>query len=275
MLNFNNHNRKFINFQYVYPVLSRRAQGLSIGINLNVNNACNWRCVYCQVDGLIRGTPTDIDLTILEYELDCILQEIFYNNFLIGHIDDKKLQRFNDIALSGNGEPTLSNQFFDVITIIAKLRTKYNYEDQLKNVKTILITNGSQMSKLNVQHGLKLLAQHNGEVWFKIDSGNIKGIKQINQIHLSLSSIKQQLLLSCSLCVTYVQSCFFKISNNDPSNDDIHDYINFIKQVNEQIAGVMIYTVARPSMLDEGAHVTPVSKEFLQNINQLVSVIVD
>ena len=47
---------------YVYPVVSRRAGGVSIGINLNPNNACNWRCVYCQVPDLKRGAAPAIEL---------------------------------------------------------------------------------------------------------------------------------------------------------------------------------------------------------------------
>ncbi|OYZ39127.1 MAG: radical SAM protein, partial [Methylotenera sp. 24-45-7] len=51
------HNRDVIGMKYVYPVVSRRAGGVSIGINLNVNNACNWRCIYCNVPDLTRGAP--------------------------------------------------------------------------------------------------------------------------------------------------------------------------------------------------------------------------
>ena len=46
-----------------------RAGGVSIGINLNTNNACNWRCIYCQVPELARGTAPPIDLLLLEKEL--------------------------------------------------------------------------------------------------------------------------------------------------------------------------------------------------------------
>jgi wyosine [tRNA(Phe)-imidazoG37] synthetase (radical SAM superfamily) len=51
------HDRGSAGLTYVYPVVSRRAGGVSVGINLNVNNACNWRCIYCQVPGLTRGAP--------------------------------------------------------------------------------------------------------------------------------------------------------------------------------------------------------------------------
>ena len=61
-LTITDHSRVFNNFTYIYPVVSRRSEGVSLGINLNINNACNWRCVYCQVEGLVRGKPEPINL---------------------------------------------------------------------------------------------------------------------------------------------------------------------------------------------------------------------
>jgi hypothetical protein len=49
-LTFSDHNRDVSHLRYIYPVVSRRAKGVSIGINLNINNACNWRCIYAQSD---------------------------------------------------------------------------------------------------------------------------------------------------------------------------------------------------------------------------------
>ena len=60
MLTIEDHRRDSAGLRYVYPVISRRAGGVSVGINLNVNNACNWACVYCQVDNLTRGGPPPI-----------------------------------------------------------------------------------------------------------------------------------------------------------------------------------------------------------------------
>ena len=48
------HRRDFSDNRYVYPVVSRRSRGVSIGVNLNPDKVCNFDCVYCQVD---RTTP--------------------------------------------------------------------------------------------------------------------------------------------------------------------------------------------------------------------------
>ena len=61
MLTTTDHDRGSAGLTYVYPVISRRSGGLSIGINLNPNNACNWRCIYCQLHALfgLRLIPVD------------------------------------------------------------------------------------------------------------------------------------------------------------------------------------------------------------------------
>jgi wyosine [tRNA(Phe)-imidazoG37] synthetase (radical SAM superfamily) len=260
-LTFIDHSRKFRDFKYVYPVLSRRAEGISIGVNLNINNACNWRCIYCQVDGLIRGKPVKIELEQLEYELNLLLNEMVVNNS-IQYYATGNLARINDISISGNGEPTLSEDFFAACDIIIKLKTKY----QLDHIKIILITNGSNIKDLKVQAGLILMSQHNGEVWFKVDSVTDIGIKQVNQINLSSSQILNGLSLTSNLCKTWIQSCFFMTNDKLPDNEEIRQYIKFLVYNKNLFKGVFLYTIARTPMLIEGSNLKPVDFEFLQNI---------
>ncbi|MEX0791938.1 MAG: radical SAM protein, partial [Pirellulaceae bacterium] len=44
------HERGFEANKFVYPVLSRRSKGISLGVNLNPDKRCNFDCIYCQVD---------------------------------------------------------------------------------------------------------------------------------------------------------------------------------------------------------------------------------
>ena len=81
-LTVTDHDRDAQGLTYVYAVISRRAGGVSVGINLNPNNACNWRCVYCQVPDLQRGVGPPIDLDQLEQELGGLLDDILTGDFL-------------------------------------------------------------------------------------------------------------------------------------------------------------------------------------------------
>ena len=86
LLHIGDHSRDIAGLTYVYPVVSRRAGGVSIGINLNPNNACNWRCVYCQVPDLKRGSAPQLDLVKLEAELRTFLHEIVHGDFMQTHV---------------------------------------------------------------------------------------------------------------------------------------------------------------------------------------------
>ncbi|TSA57732.1 MAG: radical SAM protein, partial [Methylophilaceae bacterium] len=171
-LNEADHNRDVSGLRYIYPVVSRRAEGVSLGINLNVNNACNWRCVYCQVPNLTRGTPPPIDLNLLEQELRMFLGEVLHGDFMQRYVaeGDRHLQ---DIAFSGNGEPTSAKEFPQVLQIVEKVLREFSLLDvgRDKPIKVRLISNGSLLDKPAVIESIRHLATCNGEVWFKLDAG--------------------------------------------------------------------------------------------------------
>ena len=62
------HRRTYEDNVYVYPVVSRRSRGVSIGINLNPDKVCNFDCVYCQVDRSAPGPRKDVDRDLLRAE---------------------------------------------------------------------------------------------------------------------------------------------------------------------------------------------------------------
>lgn len=262
ILTFSDHSRHFKDCIYVYPVVSRRSQGVSLGINLNINNACNWRCVYCQVEGLVRGKPERIDLPRLKFELDIMLDWIVNGKF-IQEYAPVGLQRFNDICLSGNGESTLSEDFVAVCQIIAELRKKYAIGI---DVKTVLISNGSEILKESVQQGLKIISENNGELWFKIDRANHDAINLVNQVSIDLNGVIKRLKLASSLCTTYVQSCWFRVDEIEPAAELVAEFVDLMVQLKPYVAGVLLYSTARNPALPEGNNISQVSPEFLTNL---------
>src|SRR5262245_10583857 len=108
-LSTRDHDRDSAGLLYVYPVVSRRAGGVSVGINLNPNDACNWRCIYCQVPGLVAGAAPEIDLERLERELDEFLEGLLRGGWMEQHVPEGA-RVLKDVAFSGNGEPTTSRQ---------------------------------------------------------------------------------------------------------------------------------------------------------------------
>src|SRR5216110_837751 len=108
------HRRTFRENLYVYAVVSRRSKGVSIGVNLNPDKICNFDCVYCQVDRTTPGGAKDVDLPLLRAELSAMMDAVV-SGALFEHerfrATPVHLRRFNDIAFSGDGEPTTCPQF--------------------------------------------------------------------------------------------------------------------------------------------------------------------
>ena len=264
MLSTTDHSRDSAGLRYVYPVVSRRAGGVSIGINLNPNNACNWRCIYCQVPDLTRGTAPPVDLALLEKELRGFLHELQHGDFM--QRVPPGARRINDIALSGNGEPTSAQEFNDVIELIARLKPA--------DLKLVLITNGSLIRRENVQHGLRRLAQLNGEVWFKLDRASAAGMALVNDTRTTLDTVRQNLATAIACCPnTWLQTCWFALDGVPPGKQEEDDYLDFLAGVlrdNIRPQGVLLYGLARPSLQAEAPRLSALPHAQLEQFAQRI-----
>ena len=254
MLSTADHSRERVGHKYVYPVISRRSGGLSVGINLNTNNACNWRCIYCQVPNLTRGSAPPVNLKELQNELEEFLTSILDGDFYKAEKIPEELQKIQDIAISGNGEPTTADEFEQVIEVIELVLKKLSL---LNKTKCVLITNGSLVNREYVQKGLKKLALINGEIWFKVDSATTEGINRINQVSGNELSALKRLDIAAKHCPTYIQTCVFTFEGKKPLEDDKKAYIELLQEAvnrNIPLKGVYLYGVERPSLLPESAN---------------------
>ncbi len=271
MLTITDHRRDSAGLKYVYPVISRRAGGLSIGINLNTNNACNWRCIYCQVPGLQRGAAPAIDLKMLEQELRNFLNDVLQGDFYVHHNIPPGDRGIRDIAISGNGEPTSAREFDKVVERIGRVISNVNLSNQ---IKIVLITNGSLLQRNTVQTGVARLAELNGEVWFKLDSVTEAGIRHVNNVDMSITSVRKNLETVSELCPTWIQTCVFSFDDKPPSKMECKIYIQFISEIVDNgipLKGVLLYGVARPSMQPEASRLLPLPQKWLEQFGTQIS----
>ena len=271
-LSIRNHDRDAAQMTYVYPVVSRRAGGVSVGINLNPNNACNWRCIYCQVPNLKRGAAPVIDLKLLETELTALLTDILQGDFMQTRVHEDA-RRLNDIAISGNGEPTSAKAFPEVILLIGRVMKRFGL---VQKIKLVLITNGSLITRKAVQLGLKRMAKLHGEVWYKLDAATPDGMAQINNTRQSLKKTVAHLGLAASLCPTFIQTCVFAFDNVPPTLPAQKAYLDFLAGLiaqGVQLEGVLLYGLARPSLQPEATQLSTLSpswmEEFAHKIEQI------
>jgi wyosine [tRNA(Phe)-imidazoG37] synthetase (radical SAM superfamily) len=258
------HSRDSAGLRYVYAVVSRRAQGVSVGINLNTNNACNWRCIYCQVPNLARGTAPAVDMALLESELRGFLEEVLHGDFMQRRVPEG-MRRINDIAISGNGEPTSAEGFAEVIDLVCRVKQEL---DLPAETKLVLITNGSLMQRENVQRGLCRMAQLDGEVWFKLDRASEAGMQLVNDTRMSLDRVRENLRIALSCCAnTWLQTCWFELDGTPPSRQDEDDYLGFLASLlrdDIRPRGVLLYSLARPSLQPEVSRLTAIPEEQLE-----------
>jgi wyosine [tRNA(Phe)-imidazoG37] synthetase (radical SAM superfamily) len=273
-LTVKNHDRDVADYRYIYPVNSRRSGGLSIGINFNINNACNWRCVYCQVPDLTIGAAPELDFELLEAELADFLQDVLQGTFYQRFEIEPERQVIKDIAISGNGEPTSVHDFTKAIALITRVVEQANILDPFQYV---LISNGSLMHKTDVASGLQLFNQYHGQLWYKLDSATDIGREEINHAGISMQKQLDNLLSSAKLCSTWIQTCVlgFSSSKGQAGLLDLQEqqaYLALLAKVIEQVSlqGVMLYSLARPSLQPEAGIITTATMQQLNDFAERI-----
>lgn len=244
MLTTDDHRRDSAGLLYVYPVISRRAGGVSVGINLNINNACNWACLYCQVDNLTRGGPPPVDLSRLERELRLFLDDALHGDFMQRQVPAEARQLV-DVAFSGNGEPTSAAEFSEAIDRVGQVMADYGLQGKLP---LRLITNGSFLHRPEVQSGIRRLGSLEGEVWFKVDRVDAPGVELVNGVPMSADKIARNLAICAAQAPTWVQTCWFALDGEAPPASAREAYCALLNGLACQLAGVHLYGLARPSM---------------------------
>ncbi len=259
---FEAHSRNWREFRLCYPVISRRSAGLSLGVNLNPDRVCNFDCIYCEVDrrdfrpGKSKlplppknQTRPQVSLEEIRLELGELLRlahrgEIWQEPEFINVAPE--LRRLNDIAFSGDGEPTTYPLFDQAVQVAVEARAAAGFEPG--EVKLVLITNATQLHRPTVKAGLRRLAENNGEIWGKLDAGTAAYYDLIDRTNIPFEKVLSNLLATARTQPINIQTCFLRVHGEGPSAVEIAAYcgrLNEIRQRGGQIKLVQLYTVAR------------------------------
>ncbi len=241
------HGRLFEQNRFVYPVLSRRSRGISIGVNLNPDKICNFDCIYCQVDRTRQSETRFVDMSELLDELDGMLTlirsgQIFEaTNF---RATPPELRRLNDIAFSGDGEPTTYRNFDEIISACAGVKSHHNADD----VKMVLITNASMLHRPHVQRGLEILDANNGEIWAKLEAGTDEYYQLVERTPIPFRQVLDNITAAARIRPVVIQSLFMRIHGEGPSDAELAAFVDRLREIiaaGGQIKLVQVYTVAR------------------------------
>ena len=266
---FAHHERSFERNRFVYPVVSRRSGGVSLGVNLNPDKVCNFDCIYCQVNRVEPAETTFVELPQLLAELDDSLT-LVTSGRLFEHqkfaASPAPLRRLNDIAFSGDGEPTTFRNFDALIAACAEVKRNH----QLDGVKMVLITNASMFHRPVVQRGLEILDHNQGEIWAKLDAGTAEYFHTVDRTSIPFQQVLDNITRAAQQRPLVIQSLFMRIQGEPPSTDEI---AAFASRLNDVIAAggrlqlVQIYTIARQPT---ESYVTPLTNAEVDTIVEQV-----
>jgi wyosine [tRNA(Phe)-imidazoG37] synthetase (radical SAM superfamily) len=263
------HARLFEHNRFVYPVLSRRSGGISIGVNLNPDKICNFDCIYCQVDRRSQSETRFVETAALVQELgttlDLVTSGQIYETPKFRDVP-LHLRRLNDIAFSGDGEPTTYKNFDEIIEACAevKLQAELRIADcglrienpspksEIRNpkseIKMVLITNASMFHRPHVQRGLAILDENNGEIWAKLEAGTDEYYHLIERTPIPFRQVLDNITAAARVRPVVIQSLFMRVNGEPPSQSELEafcDRLNEIATAGGRLKLVQIYTVAR------------------------------
>jgi wyosine [tRNA(Phe)-imidazoG37] synthetase (radical SAM superfamily) len=245
--------RDFLENRFVYAVVSPRARGLSVGVNMNPDKMCNFSCVYCEVhrNGDARQ---DLDVEVMATELRKTLALVRAGRLRERpwyHSLPDELLQLRHVALSGDGEPTLSPKFAEALQAVVHVRALGGYP-----FKLVLITNATGLDLPQVQQGLKSLTRSD-EIWAKLDGGTQAYINKVNRTEVPLEKVLSNILLLGRQRPIVIQSLFPSFGNEEPPLEEIEQYSRRLLQLKNSgadISLVQIYSAARPSAHSECGH---------------------
>jgi wyosine [tRNA(Phe)-imidazoG37] synthetase (radical SAM superfamily) len=261
------HARLFDRNRFVYPVLSRRSGGISVGVNLNPDKICNFDCIYCQVDRTRQSETRFVEIDALLAELRVTLESVIsgaiYQSAKFRDVP-VHLRRLNDVAFSGDGEPTTYTNFDELIERCAAVKREAELriadcglrisssQSEIRNpkseIKLVLITNASMFHRPHVQRGLAILDENQGEIWAKLEAGTDEYFQLIERTPIPFRQILDNITAAARLRPLVIQALFMRVNGQPPSRTELEafcDRLNEIMAAGGRLKLVQVYTIAR------------------------------
>lgn len=266
---YKTHSRNWRENFYIYPVISRRSGGLSLGVNLNPDAACNFDCIYCQVDRSVEPKTREVNVERLGDELSALIDDvqsgILFTDPSVADVPaDKRIIR--DIAFSGDGEPTTCTSFRECVETVADLKRAKS----LASTKIVLITDACYLTRPEVVVGLAVMDANQGEIWAKLDAGTEDYYRLINRPNYPLAHVITNITAAARVRPIVIQSLFMRVRGVGPSELECCAYVDRLAEVvrgGGRISLVQVYTVARKPAQD---FVAPLSDAEVDAIRDLV-----
>ena len=229
----------------VYPVYSRRSEGLSIGINLFLERKiCPFDCPYCEV------FPFSSDM---EFSHETMEREL---RAALASAQEQKV-RVRDICFSGNGEPSLSPFFPEALKRAGRIRA-----ETVPGAELVLITNGSGLLEPGIFSLLRDAAfSLNLNIWLKADAGTPDWYGKMNCSEIPFEKLIQKIREFSACAPVTIQTMICKADGKEPPPEEARAWVSLITELaagtGTGLRKVQIYGKARPAPEDPKTEALP------------------
>jgi wyosine [tRNA(Phe)-imidazoG37] synthetase (radical SAM superfamily) len=226
-----------------------------VGVNMNPDRWCNFDCIYCEVDRHQPSSDIRLDVLTMTMELERTLELVHsggirerpgYRNV------PRELLELRQVALSGDGEPTLCSNFLEAVQAVIHLRARARFPF----FRLVLITNATGLDRPEVIEGLKLFTARD-EVWAKLETGTQDHWHRINRPDCVLEQVLAKILSLARQRPVIIQSLFPSVGGEAPRASEIEAYVQRLRELKEagaQIPLVQVYSATRPTPHPECGH---------------------
>jgi histidinol dehydrogenase len=223
----------------VYPVVSRRSGGLSVGVNLFPDaKKCNFDCPYCEVFPFPEAEPFSV--SEFESELSSFLAT--------GWAAAWAPEIIRDICISGNGEPSLSPFFEEAAALCAGARERR--PELLGQAKLVVITNSTGFMSAAGRAALGRVQDMGFEIWAKLDGGTEAVFERMSRSRYGLDAILKGIRTYAVERSIVLQTMLCEVEGVSPSDEEMEAYATVVASLLEggaRIGSIQLYTLARPA----------------------------
>ena len=252
-LKVDEHGRDSLAQQYVYSVLSRRAGGISLGVNLNPDRICNWACAYCQVAREDEPkTRMEVDANRACGELTSLLESVadgsILNHPLHRGLPDA-LAKVVDLSFSGDGEPTTSVHFGRILDHAMSEMQRLNLALNL-----VVLSNNSLVHRPTVRSAIERLGAFGGRLHVKLDGGDEAAYQRVDRTSIPWARTVSNLVAAAQLAPVVIQTLICSVDGVFMGEKEARAYARLLGDVLDQggaIEAVDLHTVARQPPFDE------------------------
>ena len=222
---------------------------------MNPDGECNFDCVYCEVDRRKLGGKGPVEVPQMSMELNQVLDAA-----MTGQLRDippfqttpAELLTLKEVALSGDGEPTLCPNFRAVIEGVVHVRAACKWPF----FKIVLITNATGLHLPDVRAGIELLTSKD-EIWAKLDAGTQRGMDLVNRGNVRIETVMENIVSLGRIRPIVIQSLFPQMYGAKPATEEIDAYLDRLRELKDagtKIDYVQVYSAHRPAIHPDCGH---------------------